>query len=107
MIGAQWTGIVTTIAIEMLRTGMVEAVICVQRYATINCNLHILMYCFDAHHSLTHECSVTRIIGSSDPEDRFTPRPILARCINSLSICYSIISFYFFIFQLTSFLDYD
>ncbi|KAL3828329.1 hypothetical protein ACJIZ3_017131 [Penstemon smallii] len=43
--GAQWTGIVTTIAIEMLRTGMVEAVICVQ----------------------------------SDPEDRFTPRPFLAR----------------------------
>ncbi|CAA0839954.1 7-hydroxymethyl chlorophyll a reductase-chloroplastic [Striga hermonthica] len=29
--GAQWTGIVTTIAIEMLRTGMVEAVVCVQR----------------------------------------------------------------------------
>ncbi|KAK6130517.1 hypothetical protein DH2020_035726 [Rehmannia glutinosa] len=43
--GAQWTGIVTTIAMEMLRTGMVEAVVCVQ----------------------------------SDPEDRFTPRPILAR----------------------------
>lgn len=31
-IGAQWTGIVTTIAIEMLKAGMVEAVICVQRY---------------------------------------------------------------------------
>lgn len=30
-IGAQWTGIVTTIAMEMLRTGMVEAVVCVQR----------------------------------------------------------------------------
>lgn len=30
-VGAQWTGIVTTIAIEMLKTGMVEAVICVQR----------------------------------------------------------------------------
>lgn len=43
--GAQWTGIVTTIAMEMLRTGMVEAVVCVQ----------------------------------NDPEDRFTPRPILAR----------------------------
>ncbi|KAL3620084.1 hypothetical protein CASFOL_034996 [Castilleja foliolosa] len=43
--GAQWTGIVTTIAIEMLRTGMVEAVVCVQ----------------------------------SDPEDRFNPKPILAR----------------------------
>ncbi|KAM3326942.1 7-hydroxymethyl chlorophyll a reductase, chloroplastic isoform X1 [Capsicum chacoense] len=43
--GAQWTGIVTTIAVEMLKTGMVEAVICVQ----------------------------------SDPEDRFTPRPVLAR----------------------------
>ncbi|XP_022849415.1 7-hydroxymethyl chlorophyll a reductase, chloroplastic isoform X1 [Olea europaea var. sylvestris] len=43
--GAQWTGIVTTIAMEMLRTGMVEAVVCVQ----------------------------------SDPEDRFIPRPVLAR----------------------------
>ncbi|KAJ7979746.1 7-hydroxymethyl chlorophyll a reductase, chloroplastic [Quillaja saponaria] len=43
--GAQWTGIVTTIAIEMLKSGMVEAVVCVQ----------------------------------SDPEDRFTPRPVLAR----------------------------
>ncbi|XP_031381410.1 7-hydroxymethyl chlorophyll a reductase, chloroplastic isoform X2 [Punica granatum] len=28
--GAQWTGIVTTIAIEMLKAGMIEAVICVQ-----------------------------------------------------------------------------
>ncbi|XWS22421.1 hypothetical protein CRYUN_Cryun29cG0032500 [Craigia yunnanensis] len=43
--GAQWTGIVTTIAIEMLTAGMVEAVICVQ----------------------------------SDPADRLSPRPILAR----------------------------
>ncbi|KNA21393.1 hypothetical protein SOVF_043290 [Spinacia oleracea] len=43
--GAQWTGIVTTIAVEMLKAGLVEAVICVQ----------------------------------SDPEDRFTPRPVLAR----------------------------
>ncbi|CDO99360.1 unnamed protein product [Coffea canephora] len=32
LVGAQWTGIVTTIAVEMLKTGMVEAVICVQRY---------------------------------------------------------------------------
>ncbi|KAI7735646.1 hypothetical protein M8C21_005193, partial [Ambrosia artemisiifolia] len=29
--GAQWTGIVTTIAIEMLKSGIVEAVVCVQR----------------------------------------------------------------------------
>ncbi|KDP33365.1 hypothetical protein JCGZ_12914 [Jatropha curcas] len=43
--GAQWTGIVTTIAIEMLKAGMVDAVICVQ----------------------------------SDPEDRLSPRPVLAR----------------------------
>ena len=28
--GAQWTGIVTTIGVEMLRSGMVEAVVCVQ-----------------------------------------------------------------------------
>ncbi|XP_052189461.1 7-hydroxymethyl chlorophyll a reductase, chloroplastic [Diospyros lotus] len=43
--GAQWTGIVTTIAVEMLKAGMVEAVICVQ----------------------------------SDPQDRLSPRPVLAR----------------------------
>ncbi|KAI5065448.1 hypothetical protein GOP47_0020143 [Adiantum capillus-veneris] len=43
--GAQWTGIVTSIAMEMLRSNMVDAVICVQ----------------------------------SDPEDRFTPKPILAK----------------------------
>ncbi|WCJ24166.1 7-hydroxymethyl chlorophyll a reductase chloroplastic [Euphorbia peplus] len=43
--GAQWTGIVTTIAIEMLKAGLVEAVVCVQ----------------------------------SDPEDRLSPRPVLAR----------------------------
>ncbi|CAM6105722.1 unnamed protein product [Calypogeia fissa] len=43
--GAQWTGIVTTIAMEMLRADKVDAVICVQ----------------------------------SDPNDRFSPRPVLAR----------------------------
>ncbi|XP_019094995.1 PREDICTED: 7-hydroxymethyl chlorophyll a reductase, chloroplastic [Camelina sativa] len=43
--GAQWTGIVTTIAIEMLKSNIVEAVVCVQ----------------------------------SDPEDRLSPRPVLAR----------------------------
>ncbi|GBG65632.1 hypothetical protein CBR_g51515 [Chara braunii] len=30
VLGAQWTGIVTTIAVEMLRSGKVEAVVCVQ-----------------------------------------------------------------------------
>ncbi|CAL5006401.1 unnamed protein product [Urochloa decumbens] len=43
--GAQWTGIVTTIAVEMLKANMVDAVVCVQ----------------------------------SDPDDRFAPRPVLAR----------------------------
>lgn len=43
--GAQWTGIVTTIAIEMLRSNKVDAVVCVQ----------------------------------SDAEDRFSPKPFLAR----------------------------
>ncbi|KAL5990228.1 hypothetical protein ACLOJK_011125 [Asimina triloba] len=43
--GAQWTGIVTTIAVEMLKANIVEAVVCVQ----------------------------------SDPEDRLTPMPVLAR----------------------------
>uniref|UniRef100_A0A0D6R0M3 Coenzyme F420 hydrogenase/dehydrogenase beta subunit C-terminal domain-containing protein n=1 Tax=Araucaria cunninghamii TaxID=56994 RepID=A0A0D6R0M3_ARACU len=43
--GAQWTGIVTTIAMEMLRYNKVDAVVCVQ----------------------------------SDPEDRFTPKPVVAR----------------------------
>ncbi|CAL4998634.1 unnamed protein product [Urochloa decumbens] len=41
----KWTGIVTTIAVEMLKANMVDAVVCVQ----------------------------------SDPEDRLTPRPVLAR----------------------------
>lgn len=52
--GAQWTGIVTTIAMEMLKSGMVEAVVCVQ----------------------------------SDPDDRLSPIPVLAR--------YQSISFFFF-----------
>ncbi|PKA59215.1 7-hydroxymethyl chlorophyll a reductase, chloroplastic [Apostasia shenzhenica] len=43
--GAQWTGIVTAIAVEMLKSNFVEAVVCVQ----------------------------------SDPEDRLSPKPILAR----------------------------
>jgi 7-hydroxymethyl chlorophyll a reductase len=43
--GAQWTGIVTAISMEMLRANIVDAVICVQ----------------------------------SDPNDRFSPRPVLAR----------------------------
>jgi len=43
--GAQWTGIVTQIALDMLASGKVEAVVCVQ----------------------------------SDPEDRFTPRPFVAK----------------------------
>ncbi|MEN9244794.1 MAG: Coenzyme F420 hydrogenase/dehydrogenase, beta subunit C-terminal domain, partial [Gloeomargarita sp. DG02_5_bins_242] len=43
--GAQWTGIVTTIAIKMLNAGWVEGVVCVQ----------------------------------NTPEDRFQPRPVLAR----------------------------
>ncbi|XP_039134768.1 7-hydroxymethyl chlorophyll a reductase, chloroplastic [Dioscorea cayenensis subsp. rotundata] len=43
--GAQWTGIVTTIAVEMLKANLVEAVVCVQ----------------------------------SDPNDRLSPRPVLAR----------------------------
>lgn len=43
--GAQWTGIVTSIAMKMLETGAVDAVVCVQ----------------------------------SDPNDRFTPKPIVAR----------------------------
>ncbi|XP_052151613.1 7-hydroxymethyl chlorophyll a reductase, chloroplastic isoform X3 [Oryza glaberrima] len=30
--GAQWTGIVTTIAVEMLKANMVDAVVCVQRH---------------------------------------------------------------------------
>lgn len=33
--GAQWTGIVTSIAMEMLRSNIVDAVVCVQRFVTI------------------------------------------------------------------------
>jgi coenzyme F420 hydrogenase subunit beta len=43
--GAQWTGIVSTIAIAMLNRGLVEGVVCVQ----------------------------------NTPEDRFSPKPVLAR----------------------------
>ena len=43
--GAQWTGIVSTIACEMLNQGLVEGVVCVQ----------------------------------NAPEDRFQPRPVIAR----------------------------
>eukprot|EP00882_Tetradesmus_deserticola_P004812 GHRQ01005071.1.p1 GENE.GHRQ01005071.1~~GHRQ01005071.1.p1 ORF type:complete len:466 (+),score=194.94 GHRQ01005071.1:243-1640(+) len=43
--GAQWTGVVTGIAVEMLERGAVDAVVCVQ----------------------------------SDPNDRFTPKPVVAR----------------------------
>eukprot|EP01026_Neomeris_dumetosa_P053975 TRINITY_DN48322_c1_g1_i3.p3 TRINITY_DN48322_c1_g1~~TRINITY_DN48322_c1_g1_i3.p3 ORF type:complete len:238 (-),score=19.55 TRINITY_DN48322_c1_g1_i3:58-771(-) len=43
--GAQWTGIVTQVAIEMLESGQVDAVVCVQ----------------------------------SDPNDRFKPKPVVAR----------------------------
>ncbi|KAI3423955.1 hypothetical protein D9Q98_009789 [Chlorella vulgaris] len=44
--GAQWTGVVTQIAIEMLESGKVDAVVCVQ----------------------------------SDENDRFSPKPMVARC---------------------------
>ncbi|WIA38743.1 hypothetical protein OEZ86_002042 [Tetradesmus obliquus] len=43
--GAQWTGVVTGIAVAMLESGAVDAVVCVQ----------------------------------SDPNDRFTPKPVVAR----------------------------
>ncbi|TVU04465.1 hypothetical protein EJB05_47575 [Eragrostis curvula] len=41
--GAQWTGIVTTIAVEMLKANMVDAVVCVQRHPIKN---HIPHHCF-------------------------------------------------------------
>jgi 7-hydroxymethyl chlorophyll a reductase len=46
----QWTGIVTQMAIQMLETGAVDAVVCVQ----------------------------------SDPEDRFTPKPVVARTVEDI-----------------------
>ena len=48
--GAQWTGIVTSIACEMLSSGQVDAVVCVQ----------------------------------SDPEDRFSPKPMVARNVEDI-----------------------
>ncbi|KAG2498592.1 hypothetical protein HYH03_003343 [Edaphochlamys debaryana] len=48
--GAQWTGIVTQVAIEMLQSGKVDAVVCVQ----------------------------------SDPNDRFTPKPVVATCVEDI-----------------------
>ncbi|RVW96786.1 7-hydroxymethyl chlorophyll a reductase, chloroplastic [Vitis vinifera] len=50
--GAQWTGIVTTIAIEMLKAGMVEL-------------------------SFVYRGSGGKLF--CDPEDRLSPRPVLAR----------------------------
>jgi coenzyme F420-reducing hydrogenase beta subunit len=43
--GAQWTGIVTTIAVEMLKANMVDAVVCVQRHPNKNFKCQILLYC--------------------------------------------------------------
>jgi 7-hydroxymethyl chlorophyll a reductase len=48
--GAQWTGIVTSIACTMLSQGLVDAVVCVQ----------------------------------SDAEDRFTPKPFVARSVEDI-----------------------
>ena len=48
--GAQWTGIVSSIACTMLSEGHVDAVVCVQ----------------------------------SDPDDRFTPRPFVARSVEDI-----------------------
>jgi 7-hydroxymethyl chlorophyll a reductase len=48
--GAQWTGLVTQIACEMLESGKVDAVVCVQ----------------------------------SDPSDRFTPKPVVARTVEDI-----------------------
>jgi len=48
--GAQWTGIVTSIAVGMLSHGHVDAVVCVQ----------------------------------SDADDRFTPRPFVARTVDDI-----------------------
>uniref|UniRef100_A0A0D9ZIY8 Coenzyme F420 hydrogenase/dehydrogenase beta subunit C-terminal domain-containing protein n=1 Tax=Oryza glumipatula TaxID=40148 RepID=A0A0D9ZIY8_9ORYZ len=54
--GAQWTGIVTTIAVEMLKANMVDAV--------------------DFFHGL--EKTVVCLL-CSDPDDRLAPMPVLAR----------------------------
>ncbi len=41
--GAQWTGIVTQIACEMLQSGKVDAVVCVQSDENDRC---AALYCF-------------------------------------------------------------
>ena len=43
-VGAQWTGIVTTIAVEMLKADMVDAVVCVQRHQDKNRIPHCLSF---------------------------------------------------------------
>ncbi|RLM60722.1 7-hydroxymethyl chlorophyll a reductase, chloroplastic [Panicum miliaceum] len=64
--GAQWTGIVTTIAVEMLKANMVDAVVCVQRHPNKNQMPH-------------PSFSLQRTIMTTDPDDRLAPRPVLAR----------------------------
>lgn len=80
LIGAQWTGIVTTIAVEMLKAGIVEAVVCVQRYFIMSNAVNLS--------SFYESLNLIFAICISDPEDRFTPRPVLARFI-----IYSIFAF--------------
>ena len=53
IVGAQWGGLVTTIACRMLETGHADAVLCV----------------------------------GSDPDDRFSPRPMLARTPEQVLAC--------------------
>jgi 7-hydroxymethyl chlorophyll a reductase len=51
--GAQWTGIVTAIAVEMLKANMVDAVVCVQRHPTEN---QIPHHCFLPQCTRTKTC---------------------------------------------------
>ncbi|XP_052151610.1 7-hydroxymethyl chlorophyll a reductase, chloroplastic isoform X1 [Oryza glaberrima] len=75
--GAQWTGIVTTIAVEMLKANMVDAVVCVQRHLNNN---QILHNCFPLQKDFFHGLEKTVVcLLCSDPDDRLAPMPVLAR----------------------------
>ena len=87
MTGAQWTGIVTSIAIEMLNSDMVDAVICVQRY-------NFLFLTGSLSDNVKNSSMIDlHYFYHSDPDDRFTPRPVLAKCI-SLKCFVQILNFF-------------
>lgn len=70
----------TTIAMEMLRLDMVDAVICVQRSRFIFAGYSDVI-CFLGNFNYFGIKICKNLVAfefCSDPEDRFTPKPVLA-----------------------------